>query len=65
MVPSLHGLSFETDITRIPDRTNEALKAITVRLCESGRIDDVEFDALADAQDGLMTLKAERGDGAP
>jgi hypothetical protein len=39
---------------------NEALKAITVRFCESGRIDDVEFDALPDAQDGLMTLKAER-----
>ena len=49
---------------RMPARIDEALKAIAVRICVPGRIDDDELAALAAAQNALETLKAERGKGA-
>jgi len=47
----------------MPTRIDEALKAIVLRFCGPGRIKYAELDALAYTQDGLVTLKAERGDG--
>ena len=48
----------------MPARIDEAQEAIAIRFCAPGRIDDDELKALADAQNALETLKAERGKGA-
>jgi hypothetical protein len=56
--PAYQSAVLETDRTKMPSRIDEALKAIALRFCEPGPIDDVELNALAVAQDALMTLKA-------
>jgi hypothetical protein len=64
MVPAYQSAVLETDSARMPGRITEALKAIEARTGDPGRIGDAELRALADAQRGLATLKAERVDGS-
>jgi hypothetical protein len=59
--PAYQAAVLETDPAQMPDRIDKVMKAIAARFCEPGRIEDAELNALAQAQDGLETLKAERG----
>jgi hypothetical protein len=63
-LPVFRSAVIETDLAQMPARLDDALKAIALRFCVPGRIDDDELTALADAQNALETLKSERGDGA-
>jgi hypothetical protein len=59
--PAYRSVVLETDPAQMPSLIDEALKAMAARFCVPGRIDDDELTALADAQNALETLKAERG----
>ncbi len=62
--PVYRSAVLETNPTQMPTRIDEALKALAIRFCVPGRIDDDELTALADAQNALEMLKSGRGDGA-
>jgi hypothetical protein len=57
--PVYRSAVLETDPAQMPARIDEAMKAIALRFCEPGRIDDAELNELAHAEDGLATLKSE------
>jgi hypothetical protein len=52
----------ETNQALMPERINEAVRAIHARSDAPGQIEDSELRALADAQMGLHALTAERTD---